>query len=173
MGLIFKKFQADTYCKKCDTTYYKQSGAFSELAQGPLKCQKCDESLYLPGYNVADFYVLRGTNKKISSKSHYAKIFILIPSLIVMGIPFLLIIFWAIDVINYAFNDAIKKALLVPMWLRLYGTDWPSIFPLLLILYFLFQLAVFICNHKESKKREEDLARLRHLAENKNRIKEE
>ena len=69
MGIIFKKYRKDSYCEKCETTFYKQCDAFSELEDRPLKCPKCGAVLfYIDGYYyMADYYMLRGTNLKISA----------------------------------------------------------------------------------------------------------
>jgi len=162
MGIIFKKYRKDSSCEKCGTTFYQQCDAFSELTDRPLKCPNCGAILfYLYGrYYKADYYMLRGTNLKISAASPFAKIFIQLPTFIVMGIPLFLIIMWIIDVFTYAMTDAFKKALLIPMWLRLYDTDCPSIFPLLLIFYFLFRLFGYLYNHKKIEQWKKDLAEL-------------
>ncbi len=147
MGIIFKEFKTDTYCENCNTEFLKQFDAFSEIIERPLQCSKCGGLLSL-AYDEG-FYVLRGTNIKIPFESPYAKIFIRIPAFVVMSIPVILIMFWLIDVISYALGDAIKRALLIPMWLRLYGTEWPAIFPGLLIVYFIFQVAGLIYNNRK------------------------
>ncbi len=162
MGIIFKKYRKDSYCEKCETTFYKQCDAFSELEDRPLKCPNCGAVLfYIDGYYyMADYYMLRGTNLKISATSPFAKIFIKIPAFILMGIPLLLIFMWVMDVFTYAATDALRNALLIPMWLRLYDTDWPAIFPLLLILYFLFRIFGYLYNNKKIKQWKKDAAEL-------------
>jgi len=162
MGIIFKKYRKDSSCEKCGTTFYQQCDAFSELTDRPLKCPNCGAILfYIDGYYyMADYYMLRGTNLKISAKSPYAKIFIQIPAFIVMSIPLLLILMWIMDVFTYAVTDAFKNALLIPMWMRLFDTDWPAIIPLLLIFYFLFRLFGYLYNHKKIEQWKKDLAEL-------------
>lgn len=163
MGIVFKAYRPDTYCAKCNTTFYRQVGAFSEMfIERPLECSSCGELLYLlTGYYVKYYYVLRGTNLKIPATSLLAKIFIRIPAFILMSIPFLLVTFWVIDVTYYATTEAIKNALLVPMWLRLYDTDWPSFCLLLLIIHFLFQAAGVIYNYKKLEKYRETIDKTR------------
>jgi hypothetical protein len=49
MGLIFKSFKSNTFCKKCDTYFIDQSGAFSELGMDrPVVCSQCKEEILSP-----------------------------------------------------------------------------------------------------------------------------
>ena len=179
MGIIFKKFRKDTYCEKCDTIFYQQCDAFSELTDRPLKCPKCGAVPYLRrGYGVADYYKLRGTNLEISAKSLYATIFIQIPSFILMSIPFLLLLIWILEVVAFATTYAIKEVLfLIPRWFGLYDYDLSAnvlaIFVLILILFFLFRAFGYIYNYKRLDNWEKELERLRELLKEKERSLEE
>ena len=169
------KFREDSFCNKCDATFYQQCDAFSELMiDRPSKCPNCGAVPYSKrGYASADYYILRGTNLKISADSPWAKIFIQIPSLIIMGVPALLLLIWIADVLIYAMSIAGQHALfLIPRLFGLGVYDLSAniivLFLLVLILFFIFRVSGHIYNYIRIQKWIKELAELRKVSEGDN-----